>query len=653
MTAQPLWTPSSPEETQIEALRQKVNATHTLELQDYADLHEWSVTHPADFWELVWKENNIIASEPYIEVVDNPKKMPGATWFKDARLNFAENLLRYQDDKTALIFVGEDKVRKEITYSNLYAAVEKFASFLKEKGVEKGDRVAAIMPNMIETVVGMLATTSIGAIWSSCSPDFGSEGMFSRFSQIQPKVLLAVDAYYYKGRPVDCREKVKDVVSNIDSLESVVMVNYALEDLDYNTIPDTIYYTDIMVKEAQHSLQFEQLPFDHPIYILYSSGTSGKPKCIVHGAGGVLLQHIKEHRYHCDMTRDDVLFYFTTCGWMMWNWLVSGIALGSTLVLYDGAPFYPQKDSLWSLCDELGITIFGTSAKYIAACQKNELIPAETQSLSSLKAILSTGSPLVPESYDYVYSDIKKDVQLSSISGGTDIVSCFMLGNPAVPVYRGELQCRGLGMDVQAFNENGQPVTDEQGELVCASAFPVQPVMFWDDPNNERYISAYFSEYENVWHHGDYVTINDHGGIVVWGRSDATLNPGGIRIGTAEIYRVVESFSEVEDSIVVGQQLEGDERVLLFVKLKEGKQLDGKLRIALRQKIKNECTPRHVPAMILQVADIPYTRSGKKVEIAVKKIINGKSIDNTNALANPEALIIFKQLLVDELTVKK
>ena len=579
--------------------------------------------------------------------------MPGATWFKDARLNFAENLLRYQDDKTALIFVGEDKVRKEITYSNLYAAVEKFASFLKEKGVEKGDRVAAIMPNMIETVVGMLATTSIGAIWSSCSPDFGSEGMFSRFSQIQPKVLLAVDAYYYKGRPVDCREKVKEVVSNIDSLESVVMVNYALEDLDYNTIPDTIYYTDIMVKEAQHSLQFEQLPFDHPIYILYSSGTSGKPKCIVHGAGGVLLQHIKEHRYHCDMTRDDVLFYFTTCGWMMWNWLVSGIALGSTLVLYDGAPFYPQKDSLWSLCDELGITIFGTSAKYIAACQKNELIPAETQSLSSLKAILSTGSPLVPESYDYVYSDIKKDVQLSSISGGTDIVSCFMLGNPAVPVYRGELQCRGLGMDVQAFNENGQPVTDEQGELVCASAFPVQPVMFWDDPNNERYISAYFSEYENVWHHGDYVTINDHGGIVVWGRSDATLNPGGIRIGTAEIYRVVESFSEVEDSIVVGQQLEGDERVLLFVKLKEGKQLDGKLRIALRQKIKNECTPRHIPAMILQVADIPYTRSGKKVEIAVKKIINGKSIDNTNALANPEALIIFKQLLVDELTVKK
>ncbi len=643
-----LWTHSAIETTQMDQFRRHINQLYSLQLANYQELHDWSVTQGSDFWETLWKESGIIHSQSYTQVIDDIKKMPGAKWFTGAKLNFAENLLRFRDDKIALIFREENRGDRTLTYKKLYDSVEKIASSLKEKGIRKGDRVAGVVPNMPETVIAMLATVSLGAIWSACSPDFGIEGILSRFKQIEPKVIFACNGYYYKNKAIDCTEKVAEISREIDSVEHTVMIDFIDSDKGVK-ISNQLLFSDCLNTDHKHDLIFEQVPFEHPIYILYSSGTTGQPKCIVHGTGGVLLQHLKEHTLHGDLSRDDVFFYFTTCGWMMWNWLVSGLAIGSTLVLYEGAPFFPHKDSLWQMVDDFGITHFGTSAKYIDACSKYDLEPMKKQSLKSLKVIFSTGSPLVSESFDYVYNKIKQDVQLSSISGGTDIVSCFMLGNPAMPVYRGELQCAGLGMDIQALNDDGEHRVNKQGELVCASAFPVQPVCFWNDPDDKKYKAAYFEQYENIWHHGDYVSVTDRGSVVVWGRSDTTLNPGGIRIGTAEIYRVVEGFDSVEDSLVVGQQVGGDERILLFVKMKSGHDMDGKLRIALRSKIKTACTPRHVPAITLEVPDIPYTRSGKKVEVAVKKIINEKPVGNVTALANPKSLDVFKSFMEKEL----
>jgi acetoacetyl-CoA synthetase len=646
--ARVLWTHSAIESTQMDQFRRHINSAYTLNLKNYQELHTWSVKQATNFWEALWRYCDLIHSKPYTQIVDDTKKMPGATWFSGTKLNFAENLLRFRDDKTALIFRVENKIEKRVSYKELFESVEKIASFLKEKGVKKGDRVAGIVSNMPETVIAMLATVSLGAIWSSCSPDFGVEGIVSRFKQIEPKVVFACNGYYYKNKVIDCTEKISEVSRSILSVEHTILIQFTESDNGCES-PNQILFSECLNTELKHSLDFEQVAFDHPIYILYSSGTTGEPKCIVHGTGGVLLQHLKEHKLHGDLRRDDVLFYFTTCGWMMWNWLVSGLAVGSTLILYEGAPFFPQKNSLWQMVDDLGITHFGTSAKYIDACHKQGIEPIKEQSLNSLKVIFSTGSPLVPESFDYVYEKIKHDVQLSSISGGTDIVSCFMLGNPAMPVYRGELQCAGLGMDIQALNESGEHEVNVQGELVCASAFPAQPVRFWNDPDDKKYKAAYFEIYDNIWHHGDYISLTDRGSVIVWGRSDTTLNPGGIRIGTSEIYRVVESFKTVEDSLVVGQQVDRDERVVLFVKMKEGHRLDGKLRIAIRSKIKAACTPRHVPAVTLEVPDIPYTRSGKKIEIAVKKIINGKAINNLSAVANPECLDVFKAFTQKEL----
>lgn len=640
-----LWQHPNPTDTQIVSFLNQINAKYALAMTSYEELHKWSVTHTAEFWEEVWKFCDVIASESYTEVVDNPLKMPGAKWFTGAKLNFAENLLRYRDEKVAIITKGENAYYQETTFKQLEERVEKLATFLKKKGLQKGDRVAALMPNIEQTIVGMLATASIGAVWSSCSPDFGVEGIVTRFGQITPKVLIACDGYWFKGKVQGCKEKIESTISGIPSIQTVIVVNYTSHEEPNLGLNQVDNYDSILAKGESEPLCFEQLPFDHPLYILYSSGTTGMPKCIVHSAGGTLLQHLKEHKLHGDMTREDVFFYFTTCGWMMWNWLASGLAVGATLVCYDGAPFFPDKNALWKMAQDLKITLFGTSAKYIAACQKNEQRIKNEFDVSSIRTIYSTGSPLIAENFDYIYEHINSNVQVASIAGGTDIVSCFMLGSPISPVKRGELQCRGLGMAVESWDDSGNSIVDEQGELVCVRAFPNQPISFWNDENGEKYKAAYFDVYPNIWHHGDYITITAEGGVIIWGRSDATLNPGGVRIGTAEIYRVVESFDEIEDSLVVGQMVDGDERVILFVKLKDEKPLESKTRIALRAKIKTGCTPRHVPSVILQVSDIPYTRSGKKVEIAVKKIINGKEVDNTNALANPESLDIYRAIL--------
>ncbi|RMF08698.1 MAG: acetoacetate--CoA ligase, partial [Candidatus Neomarinimicrobiota bacterium] len=558
--------------------------------------------------------------------------------------NFAENLLRYRDDHPALYFQGEGQIPRTLTYRELAEAVSRMQQALRKAGVKTGDRVAGFLPNLPETVIAMLAATSLGAIWSSSSPDFGINGVLDRFTQIQPTVLFAADGYFYNGKRFDTREKLKSIVASLPSLEHVVIVPYAGLDLRELNRPPYDTWEAFQDEFTAAELDFVALPFDHPLYIMYSSGTTGLPKSIVHGAGGTLLQHMKELRLHTNLTRQDVIFYFTTCGWMMWNWLVSSLAVGATIVLYDGSPFHPTPAAMWDLADETGMTVFGTSAKYIAACEAAGVQPHRTHALKSLRAILSTGSPLVEENFDYVYRDVHPDVQLSSISGGTDIISCFALGSPLVPVVRGELQCRGLGMKVEAYDEQGRPVLNQKGELVCTRAFPSMPIYFWNDPDGEKYRNAYFSTYPGVWHHGDYIEIKDHGGVKIYGRSDATLNPGGVRIGTAEIYRVLDRLPEVDDSLVVGQPWQGDERVLLFVKLAAGTELTEELVTRIRQTIRQECSPRHVPAKILTAPAIPYTINGKKVEIAVKKIISGDEALNRDALANPDSLDYFRDL---------
>jgi acetoacetyl-CoA synthetase len=613
------------------------------DISGYGQLYEFSTRSPERFWPLVWEFCGIRASGDHTPVLVDGDRMPGARWFPGVRLNFAQNLLRFRDERPAIVFRNEWGHRRELSYAELHAAVGRLAHALKEAGVGVGDRVAGFMPNIPETVIAMLATTSLGATWSSCSPDFGIRGVVDRFGQIEPKVLFTADRYGYGGKRFDCLEKIRGVLGEIPAIERLVVVPYSGEPLDLSGLPNAIAWPDF-TGTGEHALAFESLPFDHPVYIMYSSGTTGVPKCIVHGAGGTLIQHLKELVLHTDLKREDRLFYYTTCGWMMWNWLVSGLAVGATLVLYDGSPSHPDGNALWNLADEVGISVFGTSAKWLAAIEKAGVKPRETHKLLHLKTILSTGSPLAPESFDYVYRDIKERVLLASISGGTDIVSCFALGNPLLPVYRGELQCRGLGMKVEILDEGGTPVRGEAGELACLAPFPSMPVFFWNDPDGTKYRDAYFSRVPGVWCHGDRAMLTEHDGIIIYGRSDATLNPGGVRIGTAEIYRQVEQVPEVLEAVAVGQHWGDDERVILFVRLREGIALDDGLRCRIVDRIRANTTPRHVPAKILQVADIPRTISGKITEIAVRDTIHGRPVKNTDALANPEALECFRGL---------
>jgi acetoacetyl-CoA synthetase len=639
MDNSPLWIPDERrvESANLTRFMRWLSDTHDLTFDDYAALYRWSVERREDFWSLLWDFCEIKGHKGKV-VVDNPGDMEREQWFPRARLNFAENLLRRRDDSIAMHFRAENHVISSMSYRQLYEQVGAVAMWLQLQGVHAGDRVAACLPNMPQTVVAMLATASLGAVWSSTSPDFGAESVIDRFAQIEPKILFYCDGYFYNGKRVEIRAKIETVQSALPSL--VNSVEIAL--LNLPPSPAVVDWQSLLQTPHPADIEFVETGFNHPLYILYSSGTTGKPKCITHKVGGVLLQHLKEHRLHCDIKAGDRVFYFTTCGWMMWNWLVSALASDATLVLYDGSPFYPDGKVLWDYADDVGMTLFGTSAKYIDALNKNGLSPHDSHRLDALRTLCSTGSVLSPEGFDYVYRSIKSDINLASISGGTDIVSCFVLGNPLLPVYRGESQCRGLGMAVEVFDDDGRPVIDQKGELVCTRGFPSQPLCFWGDDSGEKYHAAYFAVFDNIWHHGDFVRLNKRGGVTIYGRSDATLNPGGVRIGSAEIYRHVEQLDEVRESIVIGQDWDGDVRVVLFVVLAEGLQLDDGLRGRIRQTIRDKCTPRHVPARIVQVAEIPRTRSGKIVELAVREIVHDRPVKNLGALANPEALEYFR-----------
>jgi len=641
----PIWSPGP-------VRRQTANIRRFLELarteldpgiHEYQDLHRYSIENPTEFWRAVWEFCEIVGYAGN-EVIIDADQMPGAKWFPGARLNFAENLLRFRDEQTAIMFKSETGDKAELTYKELYTAVAQTASALKAAGVETGDRVAAYMPNLPETVIAMLAATSLGAIWSSCSPDFGIDGVVDRLGQIQPRVMFCSAAYSYNGKTHDCLDKVKHIVNAIPSIEKTIVVPYVNPDAKLKKIRSAVWLDEFIDKDVTE-IDFVRLPFDHPVYIMYSSGTTGVPKCITHGAGGTLIQHLKELVLHTNLRRSDRICYFTTCGWMMWNWLVSSLAVGATMVLYEGSPFYPSAAAMFDLIDELGITVFGTGAKAIAGWEKAGVKPHESHQLNSLVTLLSTGSPLSPESYDYVYRDIKQNLCLSSISGGTDIVSCFVPGCPILPVYRGEIQCAGLGMAVEIRRDDGSEAdVGETGELCCSRPFPAMPVFFWDDDNGSKYKAAYFEKIPGVWAQGDFAKRTENGGYVIFGRSDATLNPGGVRIGTAEIYRQVENLDQVLESLCVGQQWDDDVRVVLFVKLRDGITLDEGLQDRIRKAVRDKTTPRHVPARIIQVADIPRTISGKIVELAVRNIIHGRPVKNVDALANPEALEFYRDL---------
>jgi len=640
-----LWEPSAAriEASNLTRFRVEANARHGLAMADYDDLYDWSLRRPAEFWSLVWDFCGVIADAPAATVLAKGAHLTEARFFPGARVNFAENLLRRRDDAPALIFHGEDVVRRELTWRELYDTVSRLARVLKARGVAEGDRVAGYMPNMPETIIAMLATASLGAVWSSCSPDFGAAGVLDRFGQIGPKVLFTADGYYYGGKAFSSLATVARLAAEIDTIEAVVVVPYRDPAPDISALGGkAMLLADAIADQPAGEIEYHPVDFSAPLYIMYSSGTTGLPKCIVHGVGGTLIQHLKEHQLLCDVKDGDRLFYFTSCGWMMWNWLASGLASGATLVLYDGSPFHPDGNRLADVIDAEGVTIFGTSAKYIDACAKAGIKPAASHDLSTLRTILSTGSPLAPASYDYIYQDWKTDLCLSSIAGGTDILGCFMGGNPIGPVYRGEIQKRCLGLDVQVFDEAGNALVGEPGELVCTNAHPSMPIRFWNDPEGRRYHDAYFADYPNVWRHGDWVALTERGGIVVEGRSDATLNPGGVRIGTAEIYRQVEGIDEVVEALVVGQTWRDDMRIVLFVCLRDGISLDDALVDRIRRDIRANASPRHVPAVIVQVSDIPRTKSGKIVELAVREIIHGRPVKNVEALANPDALAAFK-----------
>jgi len=640
---QPIWQPSEEriERTNMTAFARQVAAAHGERLREYAELRAWSVEHPELFWPALWRFADVRASRPWRQVLARRDRMPGAKWFVGAELNFAANLLRHRDDRPAIIAWTEDGRRRELSYRELYQEVAKLAAALRRDGIGPGDRVAAVMPHAAETIIAMLATTALGAIWSSCSPDFGVQGVLDRFGQIEPKVLITVDGYRYNGKAIDVRAKLAEITGRLPSLERVVMVPFL--EPEPGPLADAVPYADFVVQDPP-PIPFAQLPFDHPIYILYSSGTTGVPKAIVHGAGGTLLQHLKELLLHTDLKPEDRILYFTTCGWMMWNWQTSALAAGATLVVYDGSPFHPDGNRLFDLVQEDRISIFGTSAKYLDAVKKAGLEPGRTHDLSALRAILSTGSPLVPESFDFVYGGIKEDLHLASISGGTDIVSCFALGNPIAPVWRGELQTRGLGMAVEVWNDDGQAVVGEPGELVCTRPFPSMPVGFWSDPDGSRYRGAYFERFPGVWTHGDHVQLTAHDGLIIYGRSDAVLNPGGVRIGTAEIYRQVEQIPDVVEALAVGQDWDGDQRVVLFVRLAEGAAFDDALMDRIRRQIRTNCTPRHVPAKIVPIADIPRTMNNKIAELAVRETIHGRPVKNVDALTNPESLELYRDL---------
>jgi acetoacetyl-CoA synthetase len=649
---QPLWKPSAGRvaSANITAFRVASEKRWGVALPDFDALYAWSIACPEQFWAGVWDGDGAgtgVIGTRGEKVLTDGRSMLGARWFPEARLNFAQNLLRSHDASDAIVFWGENRVKRRMSNAELRRAVARFAAALRAEGVSAGDRVAAYMPNMPETLVAMLAAASIGAIFTSASPDFGVPGVVDRFGQTEPKLLIACDGYYYDGKTAPVLGKLGEILSRLPSVKRVVVVPYVRRDPDLAGVRDAVSYSDFVAPfRDREDIEFALLPFDHPLYIMYSSGTTGAPKCIVHGAGGTLLQHLKEHCLHCDVKPGDRVFYYTTCGWMMWNWLVSAPAAGAALLLYDGSPFAAENRILFDLADAEGMTHFGTSAKFIDAAAKLGLEPRKTHRLTSVRVLLSTGSPLAPEGFDYVYRDVKADVQLSSISGGTDIISCFVLGNPVLPVWRGEIQCRGLGLAVEVWGDDGRPLRGEKGELVCTKPFPAMPIGFWNDPGDRRYRAAYFDRFPNVWCHGDFCELTERGGMIIYGRSDATLNPGGVRIGTAEIYRQVEKLPEVVESLVIGQDWPprnpNDVRVVLFVKLREGLVLTDEITRRIKQVIRDNTTRRHVPAVVLQVPDIPRTKSGKIVELAAREVVHGRPVKNLEAIANPEALEYFR-----------
>ncbi len=649
-TSQILWKPSSErlETANITRFMRYLQSERGVDVPDYPALYEWSVQQTQEFWISVWEFCGIRAHGEMVPVVINENKMPGAQWFPNIRLNFAQNLLRFKDERTAMVGIDELGIRKSTSYGELHEAVTRLAAKLRELGIGPNDVVAALMPNVPETLIAMLASVSLGAVWTSCSPDFGVQGVLDRFGQVQPKLLITTDGYRYGGKTFDSLSKVAAILPQLPSVQHVIVAAHVLPQAQINLdvlgakAGVAMHFTDATI--AGVALQFADMPFNHPLYILYSSGTTGVPKCIVHGAGGTLIQHLKELVLHSDVRREDTLMYYTTCGWMMWNWMASTLAVGATLVLFDGSPSYPTPEVLWNIVDTENVSVFGTSAKWISASEKADIKPMQTHKLKALRTILSTGSPLGDESFDYIYANVKARVLLASISGGTDIVSCFALGCPILPVIKGELQCRGLGMRVEILDDDGSPVRQQQGELACTRAFPAMPVAFFNDADGSKYRTAYFDKFPNIWCHGDLATLTASGGIVIHGRSDATLNPGGVRIGTAEIYRQVEKLPEVLESMAVGQDWDNDVRVILFVRLREGVQLDDAMTAKIKSTIRANTTPRHVPAKIIAVPDLPRTMSGKITELAVRNVIHNRLVKNTEALANPNSLAFFKDL---------